>query len=73
MIQIIVPLCDYNNNQTEVNFDFYDDVFFPTIIELCMCLENVQNVKKQNWIPDHRDLTQNLPLFLAVCLHNYFK
>jgi hypothetical protein len=35
-----------NNNQTEVNFDFYDDVFFPTIIELCMCLENVQNVKK---------------------------
>jgi hypothetical protein len=40
---------------------------------LCMCLENVQNVKKQNWIPDHRDLTRNLPFFLAVCLHNYFK
>jgi len=61
-----------NNNQIKVNLDFDNDVFFFTIIELCMCLENVQNVKK-NWIPDHRGFARNSPFFLAVCLHNYFK
>jgi hypothetical protein len=64
-----------NNNQTEVNFDFYDDVFFPTIIELCMCLENVQNVKKTKLDSRTQGGTWHeiYLFFLAVCLHNYFK